>query len=1203
MTFADEIAKTTRRLEVIVYIGGSKLSPWSVDDSATKWPGLLGLTIRKSLESPVPVLSVNVSGGIPTSIRRGMRVEVDLGFNGLFQRVFTGHIQSRERELEESTIQCLGKLYALFRTIEIVERNLDGITIQVAIEGILNNVGIFSGNRALTIPDFTLGSASTPILERMQASQMVQLLMDIEGLRIYETGTGQVVINKVVIAPAAVAFKKYTTTEIATARVIGGSNREDPEFIRTRVTVTGATIVEGTPPNETTRTISSTASLLNPGLLVRPNLPANTFIDAEVLNHLIDTDAKATEVAGRLLQEFSQIPRQIIVEIPGDPQLELAQTIELDLPEYEVSGFWFIYGIEHIIDESGYITKIDLRGGDTIPVTIGINPIADFNFSIDRQVFGDRVYAFVTFDASNSYDPDGTISTYTWSDDEVTAPEITSLTGPIVTVRIDPAVITGTWDVTLTITDNDGLTHAVTKDINVAESQPLVIIPPMFVALNNHAVATHDGGQTWNDQVSSACVAVAARPSHLTGVEAGQALYGCANGDIYRTIDFADSALSLVKTGDGSRIQSIKYIPKQDRVIFALNQQGKIFISPTAGLTWFLWVDLRVQTGLNVSAWMVMSVGNEGIVVAGGDGAGNPIVAISIGFAITFGLLTLGGNIATDHPGGPALRIRDFATRRTGELLIVIQDATGGGASQQPVYYNANIANSAGWVRATGITGSPTKGRFAVPTFTLGRFLVGFDDRDVWVTQNGIAFTQRANVLPLDHVPNHVIWMRDPALDIILPGVYLLALEDTVGQTGGIYKSLDELVSVGAIRPATGFPAWPAGAKGQQLDVGAANTQQQAGQVLMAAPVTAPSRVSAYRKNVFSKTSKEFATEFTGNDVLIPIATNDQVWFIIGFDTPTSFNDSAIQRTKDGGVTWATYTQPKSGNDYWQDFQRAAGGRLWGLTLDITTNINGIAKIWFSDDDGDSWTLSHTETGTSPDQRVLWKLGTHPTDFNLISAMGLTKTLLSPQLGVAFTDDNGSTWTFNENTVSGKTMTNNGHTHHNVIIAPGFKMVISQTITAPSEAAILMSIFGADPWLIRHNFGNTADHDISDIVGSKLGTTLFVLDSDQIVSPFVATVYRSINGGNTWIALDSKLPQFDATYLYRGGLAYDEVNDALYAFGEGGHITNVNLIMKMSPVTQDGVWNDVSNDLVPIEGFTSYVLASFASHGAIIPEP
>jgi len=113
-----------------------------------------------------------------------------------------------------------------------------------------------------------------------------------------------------------------------------------------------------------------------------------------------------------------------------------------------------------------------------------IPPTASFDFNPRSPIVNEEV----TFNASKSNDPDGTIISYNWNfGDGKTA------TGRIVTHKYSSP---GTYMVSLTVTDNDGLTDTETKEITVYEYRPArlyvnppeiadpTLLPPSIVKIN-----------------------------------------------------------------------------------------------------------------------------------------------------------------------------------------------------------------------------------------------------------------------------------------------------------------------------------------------------------------------------------------------------------------------------------------------------------------------------------------------------------------------------------------------------------------------------------------------------------------------------------------------------------------------------------------------------------------------------------------------
>ncbi len=1200
MSLTDEILATERDLYLQVRLKDGIVIQPSDPTSSAGVPGVAGLQISKSFSAPVPVASLTVNR-IPDWVIRGMEVKIDLGYNGLFKRVFTGSVQDRSHGIGTSIVNCAGKLYKLFRSIEIPSRDVDGLNVKTAIEAILDDVDIPASDRDTDdIPTgFTLGSASDATLERQLSSQMAQTLMDIEGVRVYEDGNGLAQFKVIDFAPAGVAFRKYSTITTAIARILGGGVREDPSFTRTRVTVRGATVVEGSDPNETSRTIEQTATVVS-GALIRPPLLSGQFIDAEYANHLIDTDAKALSVAERLLTEFARVPKSLTLEIPGDPELELGMTMHLEFDELAADGLWFIYGLTHMIDSQGFRTIVDLRGGEDFGVTIGINPIASFDYRIDRQVIDDRVWATVTFDATASYDPDSeTALTYAWSDDQTTTPEISTLTTAVVTVRIDPAAITPPWTVTLTVTDADGLTATMVRVIDVEATGSLVTVPAIFAAIDNRFSATPDGGEAWNDQTDGGVISVAARPRD--GVNFGHAVFGTSDGEIWRTKDFIRSAATQeIAIGGTPRVEWLAWDWRDPTRVWALTDEATLFLSTDGGDSFSEYDDLRDVLGLASAIGKHIGLpGPGGVWVYGGDGAGNPLIAYdAVVGNHDWQQITFGGELASDLPATSAsLAIVMASDKGDGSgLAIIMENADSGVAFVRPIYHTTSPFTPANWQRATGLAAGDVDGRYIVgaPGFT-DHFIAAFNDRDIWKSANGVAWTETATVMPANVVPHHAIWVRAFVHSFTAASFYLIAAENTSDASAGIYKSIDEMQSVQVLRPATGFDAWPASAIGRQVAVGPSLGQEARLAVvgLLGSPTE---RSISYKASALGFTAHVFTTNFDLLDFFNLRCLTANLWFVIFHDFDQDWADGAAARTEDGGTTWDdTYAVPDTGR-VWMDIRRASDGRLWGVTVD-SADLDHM-EIWYSDDDGDSWTESKDDVPA--DTSRMWKIITHPTDPNRIAAFGGDGgSQEDPRLW--FTTTRGTTW--NQNDVAN--LLSAGHMRHDVIQLQSNRFVMTGWLNGTANFAVWTSDDNGAAWTLAQDFGLTgAQGLVLGPVGEPTGTRLYVLVVDKTGSPWKNEIWESPDGGLTWADIANDAPIPAAADDHNGGIAYDPIEKALYVYGAASaNTTNEKHIMKLSPIDATTEWQDMSDTLVPISGHASYSVLDDTTTGiAVIPE-
>jgi PKD repeat protein len=153
---------------------------------------------------------------------------------------------------------------------------------------------------------------------------------------------------------------------------------------------------------------------------------------------------------------------------------------------------------------------------DTIDVTVQPNepPTAD----LDANKTTAKIGRPIGFDASGSFDPDGTIERYEWA-----LGDGTTATGPTLTHSYGSA---GTYTVALTLTDDDGATSTETVDISVdadaapsvtADATPTAVDPDETVSFSGSATDPDGSVTSYEWAFGDNTTATGQNPSHAYG--------------------------------------------------------------------------------------------------------------------------------------------------------------------------------------------------------------------------------------------------------------------------------------------------------------------------------------------------------------------------------------------------------------------------------------------------------------------------------------------------------------------------------------------------------------------------------------------------------------------------------------------------------------------------------------------------------------
>lgn len=277
----------------------------------------------------------------------GDSISFNMGFDTDSGKIFTGYVSDIRREIPDPkvTITCEDELYkaseyflASDNPEEPFSRN--NIKTEDLVEDILNEASItnYTSNVPLEVIWGTKGTVEFNLVTAWQAAKNIA---DALAWHIYADRNGQVHLVERHPYVEAGDSADFTWTT-ATNNLISLGYGKSVANLRNRVVVYGLD------------NLSRTASA------VSPYLPAGFYKTAVLATPIIDTGSLANKVANYNLELLNRLTETLQVRVEGD--YEITPRLFADITESftGVSGLWFIYAVEHTIDQAGYVCNVTL---------------------------------------------------------------------------------------------------------------------------------------------------------------------------------------------------------------------------------------------------------------------------------------------------------------------------------------------------------------------------------------------------------------------------------------------------------------------------------------------------------------------------------------------------------------------------------------------------------------------------------------------------------------------------------------------------------------------------------------------------------------------------------------------------------------------------------------------------------------------------
>lgn len=526
-------------------------------------------------EGTVPTCSFTMDNPAPAYVVKDAAIQLFVGYHSQSVMQFNGTIESVSPSESGLVVQCSGQSKKMDAPYKAVITNTDGTDVSLMLASIFQAANVFS--YVIDLPAWTPGTVVQQPLHFSTWAEAVNKLAEPFGSPYYEMPSGVIRVDVRDPIPAPNAFRTYfsgvlTNGAYAQPAAVAAVNvNAQPRInqvskemlsrdVRNRIIVRGADVPGVGGDGEVINTLlEETAE--GPSPWIPPVNGVEQFVELVFQCELLDTVSDMARCALRLFNLWNRLFEKVSLTVEGDPEIFLGATVSvIDLGYSGVNAKYVVKGYSSHISSAGFTTTLDLQGGRSAGVSPNLSPFAFFtwtnanvpispandvnagnntnlapNAAKVRQFVPDASGApatgegqdtgnpgddgqrvIVTFDGSASVDPDGRIVSWAWADDAGH-----SGTGKRFTVTFNPDDVTDVA-MTLTVTDNDGLTAAVTQSVNVNTFGPSdgygneqntgttedtavgggdLNVPVIFVALETDGIAATipgDGGSTFN---------------------------------------------------------------------------------------------------------------------------------------------------------------------------------------------------------------------------------------------------------------------------------------------------------------------------------------------------------------------------------------------------------------------------------------------------------------------------------------------------------------------------------------------------------------------------------------------------------------------------------------------------------------------------------------------------------------------------------
>ena len=305
---------------------------------------IASVTVSDSYSAPTATATIQC---LSSTLDVGDYVEIDLGYTGSHQRVFSGYVKNVQRS-QSPTVYEISCANAMVRAVDyfIVSNSptnpyaRQNIAAQTLIRELMAMAGLT--NYTSGTPGFTFATNGVPLeVNLTSVYDFCKFIADIIAWHIYADDNGQV---HFIDRPPFPQGGDPSVSTLTNANLIDISYWRSDRDLRNRVVVYGS---EG---------VQATAQASS------PYLPGGFYKSIAVAAPtVITSNSMASSSAAYNLAKLNRLTIGGTATIFGNPAINCRDCVTVSKGDIGMTGKFFVYGIEHSWSKEGYKTQLDLR--------------------------------------------------------------------------------------------------------------------------------------------------------------------------------------------------------------------------------------------------------------------------------------------------------------------------------------------------------------------------------------------------------------------------------------------------------------------------------------------------------------------------------------------------------------------------------------------------------------------------------------------------------------------------------------------------------------------------------------------------------------------------------------------------------------------------------------------------------------------------